>query len=324
MNNKIGNIYAEASEDYVKSVSRENILECPHFMALSGYLHNRHGIPKFCFKKSSSTELHYHYTDANGLIGIINSGRLWATDIRFLNDPSEGVFFPERLLQIMEKSQMHNNDLINKIISGIRTSMEHPRSSHSTFCISLSRKGDQLSQWRGYGDFGKGYSIGFNIEENTPDIQLAHHYEIVYGSDGLQGIADDLIDIFSLSSEKWGNILYDEWASTIHFLAKSFKDGAYLEENESRLVCIYDHDRKDILENERSLKFRSRNGEIIPFLETSLYLESKEREKSLPIKEIIVGPGVDFERSYVAINSILKLNNYTDVEIVKSKIPFRP
>jgi len=31
----------------------------------------------------------YHYTTAAGLIGIVGSQRLWATNARFLNDPSE-------------------------------------------------------------------------------------------------------------------------------------------------------------------------------------------------------------------------------------------
>jgi hypothetical protein len=34
-------------------------------------------------------ELVYHYTDAAGLLGIISSGTLWATDIEFLNDAQE-------------------------------------------------------------------------------------------------------------------------------------------------------------------------------------------------------------------------------------------
>jgi hypothetical protein len=34
-------------------------------------------------------EIVYHYTDDNGLRGILDSGRLWLTDIFSLNDPSE-------------------------------------------------------------------------------------------------------------------------------------------------------------------------------------------------------------------------------------------
>lgn len=33
----------------------------------------------------------YHYTDARGLKGIIESGQIWFTDYRHMNDPSELV-----------------------------------------------------------------------------------------------------------------------------------------------------------------------------------------------------------------------------------------
>jgi hypothetical protein len=31
----------------------------------------------------------YHYTSTDGLLGILDSGHLWATDLRYLNDTSE-------------------------------------------------------------------------------------------------------------------------------------------------------------------------------------------------------------------------------------------
>jgi hypothetical protein len=31
----------------------------------------------------------YHYTDANGLIGIMSSLEMWASDSQSLNDPQE-------------------------------------------------------------------------------------------------------------------------------------------------------------------------------------------------------------------------------------------
>src|SRR5437660_10589388 len=31
----------------------------------------------------------YHYTDAAGLLGLLKTNRLWATNRRFMNDPTE-------------------------------------------------------------------------------------------------------------------------------------------------------------------------------------------------------------------------------------------
>jgi len=33
----------------------------------------------------------YHYTDLDGLMGIFNTGELWATDVQFMNDTSEYI-----------------------------------------------------------------------------------------------------------------------------------------------------------------------------------------------------------------------------------------
>ena len=51
----------------------------------------------------------------------------------------------------------------------------------------------------------------------------------------------------------------------------------------------------------------------------------KEKDKPrLPIKRIVVGPGVDFERNSVSIKALLKAHSYDDVIVESSVIPFRP
>src|SRR5215211_5886688 len=42
-------------------------------------------------KKNKIRKPLYHYTDGHGLKGIIESGQVWFTDYRHLNDPSELV-----------------------------------------------------------------------------------------------------------------------------------------------------------------------------------------------------------------------------------------
>jgi len=44
----------------------------------------------------------YHYTNWDGLLGILKSKSLWATHYRFLNDSSEFTFFGNRLISLLE------------------------------------------------------------------------------------------------------------------------------------------------------------------------------------------------------------------------------
>jgi hypothetical protein len=87
------------ADEWDRLTSRDAVRQMPHFMVMLAYASKAHGIPKYGWRDK---KLRYHYTDAAGLIGILTSHRLWATDIRFLNDPSEGRYLHEKLLTLME------------------------------------------------------------------------------------------------------------------------------------------------------------------------------------------------------------------------------
>ena len=127
----------------------------------------------------------YHYTDLNGLMGIINDKCLWATDIRYLNDFSEMTyafdFVSERIKSFMEtipSEDRHRLGLrtrlddearteyeffedLEKVITGIKRSPDN----FTSFVCSFSKNDDRLSQWRGYSPSKGGYCIAFE-EEN--------------------------------------------------------------------------------------------------------------------------------------------------------------
>lgn len=310
-------------DDYERMHSRENVIKCPESMRLLGYLQEKHGLPKYGWRKDG---LRYHYTDATGLLGIIQNSRLWATDLRFLNDPSEGDFLPERLLDIMGSKCVGSSDTEQKIIEGVKKALRDPRSDYATFCVSLSTNGDLLSQWRGYGGFGKGYAVGLNLGlgNRLPHPQIASYYDVVYGDEGLQELATDLLDLFVSSADKWEDQMYDEWAFTLRVIAKSFKDISYKEEKESRLICKYSENTEKLFGNELPIHFRARGSDIVPYIPMSLSLLENEEEPHLPIERIVVGPGVDFERNQASIKALLKVHSYDNVKVEQSIIPFRP
>jgi hypothetical protein len=161
--------------------------------------------------------------------------------------------------------------------------------------------------------------------ELNPHPQLAQYYDVIYGDDGLPELAADLLDLFVASFQKWKGGLYDEWASTLSVIAKSFKDESYSEEQESRLVCNSSSDDDARFKRELPLKFRARGSDIVPYISMSHdLLQNEGEEPRLPIKRIVIGPGVNFEKNFSSLTALLKANFYKDVEIVPSAIPFRP
>jgi len=131
----------------------------------------------------------FHYTDATGLQGILESGSLWATAYYSTNDGSEfnysldlieKIFIDELTENKKESGALEamtcdelktlakelNKKFINVIANDINT-----RSLETYIaCFTMPKKNDEsymngkLSQWRGYCKDG-GYAIGFSKEE---------------------------------------------------------------------------------------------------------------------------------------------------------------
>lgn len=65
----------------------------------------------------ADTPIVYHYTNATGLLGIISSGSLWASDVTFLNDSNELAYAAAKLQQILS-DEAHIVELYQRERSG--------------------------------------------------------------------------------------------------------------------------------------------------------------------------------------------------------------
>lgn len=304
---------------------RDALRQLPHFLATMNYVSKAYGIPRYGWRNKT---VRYHYTDAAGLIGILTSHRLWATDIRFLNDTSEGRFLCERLLTLMERRVGGLNVRERVVIDAIRKNFAKPRSPSSTFSVSFCADGDLLSQWRGCGFFGTGYAIGLDLHDR-PHPQLGVFYDICYGEEPLDHLAADLLEVYVKASEKcWPHMVdtfCEQAAMVLQSLAHAFKDPNYREERESRIVRYYSKREGYLFQREAPLHFRARGSDVVPYIPLALdVMPEGVSTQKFPIKRIITGPGVDYERNYSSITRLLEDNGYEGVEIVRSAIPFRP
>ena len=104
----------------------------------------------------------YHYTTAAGLLGIVSSGRLWATDYRFLNDSAELKYGHGLLLDIIgSRKQRHLDPDVLQLLA-IAERASHPEAIGARIFIAcLSAAEDDLNQWRVYGPGQSAFSIGF-------------------------------------------------------------------------------------------------------------------------------------------------------------------
>ena len=144
----------------------------------------------------------YHYTNGAGFRGILETGKLWLTDIFNRNDPSElkyGFGPAIKLLEeAAEKGPLEVKIFVDDLVPMLRGRVEEI--AHYFVCC-FSRTADDLGQWRAYADNGRGFAIGFDgrmLEERFTKGAGASScrmsFPLTYGNDPLRQMYQQIID----------------------------------------------------------------------------------------------------------------------------------
>jgi hypothetical protein len=107
----------------------------------------------------------FHYTTGEGLIGILESGELWATQVSCLNDSSE-IRYALSMLRgfFTDKVTDPGLDLDEKFVCErvVEDLSVDGALTSEWFVACFTEEKDDLSQWRAYGRGEGGYAIGFD------------------------------------------------------------------------------------------------------------------------------------------------------------------
>jgi hypothetical protein len=301
------------------------------------------------------TVLH-HYTSADGLKGIVESRQLHATNLRFLNDAAEFIWYTRhRFKHIISKcgpsiakewgqewSQQWTDTYSELMI-------HHFKQRAFMYGVSFCPphvQGDTnglLSQWRGYGADG-GYAIAFDIatlaarieqeklkaKEKYAYLGLAHIKYFDLDSSGEPSAEapslneEDAIRYFLEARYKEqfegvvDNELYGQSLYTLAYLSAISKHPGFSEEREVRLVCRIIESRDQT--PKKTIQFRNKNGLLVPFVRV---FDSCEEDAGapLPITQVIIGPHRNSEQRMRSVELLLKQNGIK-ADVVCSKIPY--
>ena len=207
----------------------------------------------------------FHYTSPEGILGILNSKSLFATDLNYLNDKSEGIYGLS-LLQRELNSLLNGKKLLEPyILREIKEAREDIKNSYlfHTYTISFSMDSDLLGMWNYYtkGNSIRGYNIGFNVgkllnnihinvdNENDKKVDLVGeeylhpvHGKVIYSYDRqidiLKSIIDELTefyDEFIESDYKMETLAYFIVRKVL-FVSVFFKDECFRQEQEYRIA----------------------------------------------------------------------------------------
>lgn len=254
----------------------------------------------------------YHYTDASGFLNIIQSQELWATNILYLNDPSEIQYSRSVGHQFVQTLPADSH--VCKILRaglGYLKSVEDP-GSIDIFAVCFCSKSDLLSQWRAYGRHGTGFALGFKTSMLT---ELVSNEERFNNSLALLPIVYTkakqlrLMTEFALSLGRPGLSEVDcmRQMTTWMNLVLKFKNPLFREENEWRLSIVQFHPNNDP-------HYRVKDGNIVPYANVRLTYPAL-------LSSVSIGPSVDAALTKRAVQDALRRHGFGRATVDASNVP---
>lgn len=281
----------------------------------------------------------WHYTDAGGLKGIVESQLLWATDTRFLNDAAEfryGLDLVMRTLQEVDltsakpATQRFVLGLVDDHAGSMRPWMEK---SVSLFVACFCQDGDLLSQWRAYAGFSGGaggYALGYETKSPQAWVQSApggHElslrrviYDFTEQAQACESLIRPLVTLLDMepsnveAQRAFARNLVDGAVE----VAAWCKHPAFEEEREWRIVYQRTTDSAPL-----GLRFRPKMGFLVPYVELALPEPTGVGAGIMPVRHINHGPSSD-PRSREGVRMFLESqSHYSEVEVMGSLAPLR-
>lgn len=272
----------------------------------------------------------YHYTSFSGLLGIVGSRSLWASDIRYMNDSAELKHTADLIRAEINRriGTGHGpHRLLNQFLDWFTYRITN---GHMLFAASFRASGNLLSQWRGYSRLGKGVSLGF-----SPDYILRRagkqSFEIgrcIYDPEQQQKLIRQVVDAVEVlaetqglnvdgrSTENWYLSIFQVIESDLLRIAAILKHPSFREEEEWRLVSSVVTDFM-----EAPVLFREGTSMLVPYIQFSL---KDEDESLIRLDHIFLGPTPNITISMNSLTMFLSKNGIQPKNgISYCQIPFR-
>jgi hypothetical protein len=264
----------------------------------------------------------YHYTNPDGLKGILESGTIFATDCRFVNDSQElkhavdGILIP--LLEARAEKSPDKDYYMVQARGFLDLQFKAP------YIACFSEKGDQLSQWRGYGSEAGAVSLGFDPQILGRDIISLNPLsggslqKVIYLQEEQE---QEFLRILGTNDFPWRVFVGSaglNLGSKLLGVAIRCKHAGFEEEREWRIV-IPSKMGMGTGAITKPHDFRTGGKYVAPYVNVKL----SRPDEPVPLTEVICAPG---DRDGVALDGVralLDLYGYKDIPVRHSKIPFR-
>lgn len=261
----------------------------------------------------------YHYTTQQGFLGIIRSGRFWATHTRFLNDPGE-ILYGQQILNscLSTVIQSVHYPEIRQVLESLPDALS-ALTSASSYITCFTETRDAVVHWSWYGEV----AIELDSTRLCSYSKQPFLIRVCYDPDAQISLVRNHISSWTKNVEssldsRSGRLSDVIRAMTPDLIARmycvlpSLKSPQYSHEAEWRLV-VYITDVSQIL-------FRPSAPNLSPSL--TPYVELNVGSK-LPISGLVVRPNcLDFDRTRLSLGMFLTQAGYVNCPVKLSCAPY--
>ncbi|MBN9105485.1 MAG: hypothetical protein J0I14_10820 [Propionibacteriaceae bacterium] len=298
----------------------------------------------------------FHYTSAEGLLGIIESKVLWASEASSLNDTAE----LNQGWEIIDKWLSGQPD--SDTVSTLRYLAEIPRTARTeVLVLSASTDPEDAGQWRNYGAEGRGYAVEIDAglplaavavgpepaPENPPSepgkrlfmvpsrLWLGGWERVLYSSADMDQALHNLIE-YREEKRAWeqqardGEEFDERWQEVeadilgqMATLAGRYKSPGFMGEREHRVLVGAEW-------GSAHLHHRAGRYGVVAYAEltgapdasTRFLYGTEPATRTLPIRSVRVGPGLP-EENVRTVQRLLRVNGFEDVAVKRAEVPLR-
>jgi trehalose-6-phosphatase len=255
----------------------------------------------------------YHYTTFSGGLNILSSQEFWSTAHDCTNDEAELVSANSIVAEVAQACrQKHTTgtaaEVLDVFLAHYPGSMITQMRTIYLSCFSVAK--DDESQWREYGDCGRGLCLGIRIlEEPAPksaDI-VSITLEVDYSETSLR---DWLADVFEKSCQLLARV-EPSYISRAAGLSALYRIAAFASIRAKRKKWKNEQEVRQVTFTRRNAgvevkKRTSTTGRVVRYLPVSL----RANGKLIAFDEIIIGANQDTQEVQRQLESLLAAKGY--------------
>lgn len=293
-------------------------------------------VPKAPLPPPYPGEVVHHYTSTAGIIGMVENACIWASSIRSLNDGAEAQYGMDLIRDEWQRSKSQHDKGLQHVIGTILERSADLIDHSRIFVACASERGDDLGQFRNYGDVAVALATtgALGLAEDPvqfPDDLLylstggsIHWRRVLYSRRKQRAAARDLFDGIAKDCLKHGytehppeynDILFHTHMWWYSNLAPLMKHTSFEQEREVRLVRLTSPRFTTPLH-------RASNLGVVPYVRLRT-VAPPDTPAPLPIRGVHVGITPYGEPAELGVRSLLNAHGYADASVTRTAMPFR-